>query len=271
MRFKSQSSLLLEAVSASITDSVVYIHDSGYFSVNVFNFSVIESKIDLENGALQLMNSKSVVFLRNSLYGFENKSLLLHGYSSVKFANNDIFTNDIVNLLNIKFKHLVFIDNSFGCTDCSIKDKLFSIDLKDTGDNNYCYTDCKLSLNKYKELLRRDCVCNSEVTVEFSSMCTPCFLKEEITFKETDIAVNDNKMLGYIICASLFLLFILSVSCCICHRDNVYKWRLLLLTDISPQQLESEHSDTPVVIYRKPQSDGSENTYEEIGIRSMLK
>uniref|UniRef100_A0A1B6LVQ3 Auto-transporter adhesin head GIN domain-containing protein n=1 Tax=Graphocephala atropunctata TaxID=36148 RepID=A0A1B6LVQ3_9HEMI len=171
IRVNSNTSIVLTAVSAFIDKSSIYIYKKGCINVAVNQFSVKDTRIDLEDGHINLINS-NVLIANSLLYGFNNGPISVHGDASVRFEGNSIFTRDIVSILGLSKPNIIFKDNSFGCNDCSVKGSLLVTDLQEIGDVNYCYINCNLTLNAYKAYLMKSCFCNeSETYVNHSLLC----------------------------------------------------------------------------------------------------
>ncbi|XP_046680304.1 uncharacterized protein LOC124367491 [Homalodisca vitripennis] len=159
IRLHNKTSLVLSASSIAIENSFLYIHENGFLNVTANQTIVRDSHVNLEDGYLNLVDAREVLFKKNSLHGFNNRPLLVHDNITVRFEENDIFTHDIGGVLSLSKWKVIFKGNNFGCDNCPDNRRLLDSDLQDLGYVNYCYTNCNVTLNAFKKYLADSCFC----------------------------------------------------------------------------------------------------------------
>ncbi|KAG8297197.1 hypothetical protein J6590_040341 [Homalodisca vitripennis] len=159
IRLHNKTSLVLSASSIAIENSFLYIHENGFLNVTANQTIVRDSHVNLEDGYLNLVDAREVLFKKNSLHGFNNRPLLVHDNITVRFEENDIFTHDIGGVLSLSKWKVIFKGNNFGCDNCPDNRRLLDSDLQDSGYVNYCYTNCNVTLNAFKKYLADSCFC----------------------------------------------------------------------------------------------------------------
>ncbi|KAG8276041.1 hypothetical protein J6590_073194 [Homalodisca vitripennis] len=233
IRLHNKASLVFNASSIAIDNSVIYIHENGFLNATVNQITVRDSHINLESGCLNLVNAREALFTKNSLHGFNNRPLIVHDNAGVRFEENDIFTHDIGGVLRLSNGKVIFRGNNFGCYDCLDNRILLDSDLQDSGDVNYCYTSCNLTLNTFKKYLADSYFCTEGVLhVGQDWLCN--------SNMNSPKAFEYFYFLWWIPIVLINLLLIICLVFWICRTKKRKKLKVTALNNVKPQELRRE-------------------------------